>query len=63
MSLTIMFFSEPRASFSSSVSCIRYELEKPSISITHILTSNYNREPLKPIVLIIKIIIQTCMSS
>ena len=39
------------------------ELEKPLISITQILTSNYNRKPLKPTVLIIKIILQTCMSS
>ena len=56
MSLTLMFFSEPRASFScSAVSCTSVELEKPLISNPDI--SNYSREPLKLIVLVIKIIV------
>ena len=60
MSLTSMFFPEQRASFSCSVSCTSVELEKPLISNPDI--SNYSREPLKLIVLVIKIIVQTCMS-
>ena len=59
MSLTITFFSVPRASVSCSVSCTCMELEKPSISNWDILTSNYNREP---IVLVIEIIAQTFKS-
>ena len=60
-----MFFPEQRASFSCSVSCeynscTSVELEKPLISNPDI--SNYSREPLKLIVLVIKIIVQTCMS-
>ena len=55
MSLTLMFFSEQRASFSCSVSCTSVELEKPFISNPDI--SNYSREPLKLIVLVIKIIV------
>ena len=47
-SLTITFFSEPRACVSCTVSCTGVELEKPLIS--------------NLIVLVIKIIVQTCMS-
>ena len=50
-----MFFSEPWASFSCSVSCAVVELEKPLISNPD--TSNYSREPLKLLVLVIKIIV------
>ena len=49
-SLTITFFSEPRACVSCTVSCTGVELEKPLIS------------NLRLIVLVIKIIVQTCMS-
>ena len=46
-----MFSSEPKVSFCCLVSCTGVELEKPLISNPD--TSNYSREPLKLIVLVI----------
>ena len=46
-----MFSSEPKASFCCLVSCTGVELEKPLINNPD--TSNYSREPLKLIVLVI----------